>query len=125
VLDAVLLALTLTALVAVALLSVREHTRDHGVLKAIGLTPGQLSSTLTRAHAALAAVGGLLAIPLGIGLYTLVRGVASGQWELEIVAPWWWFVPLPVGIALLAALVTSVPARRITRMPVAEALRYE
>jgi putative ABC transport system permease protein len=125
VLDGVLLALTLTALVAVALLSVREHMRDYGVLKAIGLTPGQLSSTLTSAHAALAAVGGLLSIPLGIGLYVLVRGAASGQWELDIVAPWWWFVPLPVGIALLAALVTSVPARRITRIPVAEALRYE
>ena len=125
VLDGVLLALTLTALVAVALLSVREHTRDHGVLKAIGLTPAQLSSTLTSAHAALAAVAGLLAIPLGIGLYFLVRGAASDQWELEIAAPWWWFAPLPLGLALLAALVTSLPARRITRITVAEALRYE
>ena len=55
----------------------------------------------------------------------LVTRAASGQWEPDIVAPWWWFVPLPVAIALLAALVTSVPARRITRIPVAEALRYE
>jgi putative ABC transport system permease protein len=125
VLDGVLLALTLTALVAVALLSVREHTRDHGVLKALGLTPAQLSSTLTSAHAALAAVAGLLAIPLGLGLYVLVRGSASGQWELDLAAPWWWFAPLPLGIALLAALVTSLPARRITRITVADALRYE
>ena len=38
-LDAVLLVITATTLVAVALLSVRERIRDYGVLKAIGLTP--------------------------------------------------------------------------------------
>ena len=36
---------SLTTLVAVALLSVRERIRDYGVLKAIGLTPRQITST--------------------------------------------------------------------------------
>ena len=40
-LDTVLLLITVTTLVAVALLSVRERIRDYGVLKAIGLTPGR------------------------------------------------------------------------------------
>jgi putative ABC transport system permease protein len=39
-LDVVLLAITATTLVAVALLSVRERIRDCGVLRTIGLTPG-------------------------------------------------------------------------------------
>ena len=111
-----LLALTLTALVAVALLSVHEHTRDHGVLKAIGLTPAQLSSTLTSARAALAAVGGLRSVPLGLGLYILVRGAASGQWELADRRPVVVVPPLPLGLALLAAVVARLPARRIRRM---------
>ena len=52
-LDAVLSLITATTLVAVALLSVRERVRDYGVLKAIGLTPGQIASSLVSAHAVL------------------------------------------------------------------------
>ena len=62
-LDAALLLITATTLVAVTLLSVRERIRDYGVLKAIGLTPTQITSTLVSAHAALAVVASLLAIP--------------------------------------------------------------
>jgi ABC-type antimicrobial peptide transport system permease subunit len=51
------------------LLSVRERIGDYGVLKAIGFTPRQISSTVVTAHAALAVVAALLAVPLGIGLY--------------------------------------------------------
>jgi putative ABC transport system permease protein len=52
-LDTVLLLITATTLVAVALLMVRERIRDYGVLKAIGLTPRQITSTVVSAHAAL------------------------------------------------------------------------
>jgi putative ABC transport system permease protein len=68
-LDAVLLLITVTTLLAVALLSVRARVRDLGVLKAIGLEPRQLASSLVGA--------------------------------------------------------TGVPARLATRIPTAEALRYE
>ncbi len=68
-LDTVLLLITVTTLVAVALLSVRERIRDYGVLKAIGLTPRQITSTVVSAHAALALVASLLAVPFGVGLY--------------------------------------------------------
>jgi ABC-type lipoprotein release transport system permease subunit len=65
--------ITATTLVAIALLSVRERIRDYGVLKAIGLTPRQIASTLVGAHAAVALLAGLLSIPLGIGLYVTAR----------------------------------------------------
>ena len=71
-LDAVLLVITVTTLVAIALLSVRERIRDYGVLKTIGLTPRQITSSLVSAHTALALIAALLSIPAGIGLY-LVR----------------------------------------------------
>ena len=52
--DSSSLLITATTLVAVTLLSVRERIRDYGVLKAIGLTPLQITSTVVSAHAALA-----------------------------------------------------------------------
>ena len=79
VLDAVLLLITTTTLVAVALLSVREHVRDYGVLKAIGLTPEQLTASLISVHAAVAAVATLFSIPVGIGLYYGMFALAGGD----------------------------------------------
>jgi ABC-type lipoprotein release transport system permease subunit len=124
-LDATLLVITATTLVAVALLSVRERIRDYGVLKAIGLTPTQITSTLISAHAALAVVASLLAIPLGIGLYLALYGIASGTTEGAVVAPWWSLALIPIGTVLVVVAATSLPARLATRIRTADALRYE
>jgi putative ABC transport system permease protein len=124
-LDAVLLVITATTLVAVALLSVRERVRDYGVLKAIGLTPRQLVSSLVSAHAALALLAALVSIPVGIGLYLAVYGIAGGSAEDRVLAPWWWLALVPIATLLLVAAATSLPARLATRIPTADALRYE
>jgi putative ABC transport system permease protein len=124
-LDAVLLLITVTTLVAMALLSVRERVRDYGVLKAIGLTPGQIASSLVSAHAAVASVAALLSIPLGIGLYVAVYNVAGGSGEDLVIAPWWSLALVPVGAVLTVVAATSLPARLATRIPTADALRYE
>jgi putative ABC transport system permease protein len=124
-LDAVLLLITATTLVAVTLLSVRERIRDYGVLKAIGLTPTQITSTLVSAHAALAVVASLLAIPLGIGLYLALVKAASGTTEDAVLAPWWSLALIPIGTVLVVVAATSVPARLATRIRTADALRYE
>jgi putative ABC transport system permease protein len=124
-LDGVLLLITATTLVAVALLSVRERIRDYGVLKAVGLTPGQLASSLVSAHAALALIGALLSIPVGIGLYLAVYGIVGGSSEDLVLAPWWWLALVPVGTLLVVVGATSLPARLATRIPTADALRYE
>jgi putative ABC transport system permease protein len=124
-LDATLLLITATTLVAVALLSVRERVRDYGVLKAIGLTPRQITSTLVSAHAALAVVASLLAIPLGIGLYLALYGIASGTTEDAVIAPWWSLALIPIGTVLVVVAATSLPARLATRIRTADALRYE
>jgi ABC-type lipoprotein release transport system permease subunit len=124
-LDAALLLITATTLVAVTLLSVRERIRDYGVLKAIGLTPMQINSTLVSAHVALAVVASLLAIPLGIGLYLALVTAASGTTEDAVLAPWWSLVLIPIGTVLVVVAATSLPARLATRIRTADALRYE
>ncbi|MFG1820127.1 ABC transporter permease [Kribbella sp. NPDC049174] len=124
-LDAVLLLITATTLVAVALLSVRERVRDYGVLKTIGLTPRQIAASLVSAHTALAVVAAIVSIPAGIVLYVAVYGIAGGSSEDRVIAPWWWLALVPVGTILLVVIATSLPARLATRIPAADALRYE
>jgi putative ABC transport system permease protein len=104
---------------------VRERVRDYGVLKAIGLTPRQLTSTLVSAHAALALVAALVSLPVGIGLYVAVYGMAGGSSDDLVIAPWWWLALVPVATVLVVAAATDLPARLATRIPIADALRYE
>ena len=124
-LDTVLLLIAVTTIVAVALLSVRERIRDYGVLKAIGLTPRQITSTVVSAHAALALVASLLAIPLGMGLYLALYQIAGDTTEDAVLAPWWSLALIPVGAVLVVVAATSLPARLATRIRTADALRYE
>ena len=124
-LDAVLLLITGTTLVAIALLSVRERIRDYGVLKAIGLTPRQIASSVVGAHAAVALLAALLSIPVGIGLYVAVYGIAGGSSEDRVIAPWWWLALVPIATVVMVVAATSLPARLATRIPTADALRYE
>jgi putative ABC transport system permease protein len=124
-LDAVLLVITATTLIAIALLSVRERIRDYGVLKAVGLTPRQIASSLVGAHAAVALVAALMSVPLGIGLYLTVYGIAGGSSEDRVIAPWWWLALVPIATVIVVVAATSLPARLATRIPTADALRYE
>jgi putative ABC transport system permease protein len=124
-LDTVLLVITATTLVAVALLSVRERIRDYGVLKAIGLTPSQIVSTVISSHAALAVLASLVAIPLGIGFYLALYTIASGTSEDAVIAPWWSLALIPIGTMLVVVAATSLPAWLATRIHPADALRYE
>jgi hypothetical protein len=124
-LETVLLLITATTLVAVALLSVRERIRDYGVLKAIGLTPRQITSTVVSANAALAVAASLLAIPLGVGLYIALFRIAGDTTEDPVIAPWWSLALIPIGAVLVVVAATSLPARLATRIHTADALRYE
>jgi putative ABC transport system permease protein len=124
-LDAVLLLITATTLVSVALLSVRERTRDYGVLKAVGLTPRQIISTVISSHAALSVLASLVAIPLGIGLYLALYRIAGDTTENAVLAPWWSLSLIPIGTVVVVVAATSLPAWLATRIHAADALRYE
>ena len=123
-LDAVLLVIATAALVAVALLAVRERLRDFGILKTVGLTPRQVASTLVSPFAVLAAVAGVLSVPLGLALFVVVYAASGGEGD-PVLAPWSWLALVPLATVLLVVLATHVPARVATRSPAVEALRAE
>ena len=124
-LDAVLLLIASMSLIAVALLSVRERMQEFGVLKTVGFTPGQVNVSLTSSHALLALVAGVLAIPVGIGVYIAAFAAAGGSSADRVIAPASWLALVALGLVALAAVAVSLPARAATRIGVAETLRYE
>jgi putative ABC transport system permease protein len=107
------------------LLTVRERGRDVGVLKAIGLTPAQITASLVSAQTVMAVFAALLSIPLGIGLYLAVVSITGGAENGAVFAPWWYLALVPFVVAAAVAVITSVPARLAAQIPVTEAVRYE
>jgi ABC-type antimicrobial peptide transport system permease subunit len=102
-----------------------RRTRPACVAQAIGLTLRQIVSTVVSAHAALALLASLLAVPLGIGLYLALFHIAGDASEDAVIAPWWSLALVPVGTVLVVVAATSLPARLATRIHTADALRHE
>jgi putative ABC transport system permease protein len=123
-LDAVLLVVAASALLAVALLAIRERLRDFAVLKTVGFTPRQVAATLVSPFAGLALVAGVVSVPLGLALYVGAYRLAGGDGAVTV-ASWPALALVPVVTVLVVLVSTVVPARVATRTPAASALRAE
>jgi putative ABC transport system permease protein len=123
-LDGVLAIASSSALVAVGLLMVRERVRDIGILRAIGMAPGQVVTTVAGTLAVVALVAGVLAIPVGLGLYTLLY-TATGSDEAIDLPPWWALASAPLVLVIATLITTAIPARLAVRVPVAQAIRQD
>jgi putative ABC transport system permease protein len=103
---AVALVGTLTALLALAL----DRSREVALLRALGLTPGQLALHLGLFGAALGLAAGLFAAPVGALLASLMMGVVNRDsfgWTMLA----WRFPPQEFALALgLAVLFASLAA---------------
>lgn len=132
------LLLVVTALLAVAVLialigvantlslSVLERTRESALLRALGLTRGQLRGMLAVEAVLIAGVAALIGIALG-----MVYGWLGAQSALGLVAvvtpsfPWLQLAGVLL-VAILAGLVASVmPARRAARLSPVQGLAVE
>jgi putative ABC transport system permease protein len=110
-------------------LSTRERYRELASLKAIGLTPRQVLSSVVNGAVVLGGLAALIGIPLGLWLNTVIAQALSsgvgGPPNLQISINWpglGLLVPLAV---LVAALGAYLPARWAAQVPAAEVLRYE
>nr|WP_129786460.1 ABC transporter permease [Promicromonospora panici] len=107
-------------------LSVIERTRENAMLRAIGLSKGQLRTTLAVEGMLIAGVGALLGVVLGL-VYGWAGAAAalSTMGEVPFVVPWL-DVAVMLGVALVAGLVASVvPARAAVRTRPVAALAAE
>lgn len=109
-------------------LSVLERTREQALLRALGLTKGQLRRTLAGEAVLVASVAIVLGIPLGLlygfaGAATLIGQAVSGDMAYGVP---FGTLALVAAVALVAGLLASVlPARRAVRVKPAAALAEE
>jgi putative ABC transport system permease protein len=116
----------IAALGVIALRSVVERRQQIGMLRALGYQRGMVSATFL-IEAMFIAVSGVI-VGVSTGMVLSRNLIASGNAGAEanaMVVPYGQIVFFVV-ISLVAAFaMTAIPARRASRVPIAEALRYE
>ena len=100
--------------------TVQDTKHTAAVTRALGATPGQITAGLSAAQVFPAALGALLGIAGGYGLFTVAnQGGSVSQ------PPAWWLVAALLGTVIAVAALTSVPARFGARLPVTETLQAD
>ncbi|MDP8980420.1 MAG: ABC transporter permease [Acidobacteriota bacterium] len=103
--------------------AVLERTREIGVLKALGASPGYILSILLRETTILALAGSVLGILLAYVTRWAIKSAVPGSLIQAIVPSWW---PIATGIALFGALVGAIyPGIKAARQDAIEALSYD
>ncbi|MDR1412403.1 MAG: ABC transporter permease [Actinomycetes bacterium] len=103
------------------LTTVTERTREIGLRKAIGATPGNVTTQFLVESVVLTSLGGLIGVALGIALAAVVN--ATGLLTTTVtLGP----ILLAVGVCMLIGIVFGWwPARRAAKLDPIEALRYQ
>ncbi|NGP90041.1 FtsX-like permease family protein [Fodinibius halophilus] len=114
----------LSALMALQL----ERAKEHAVLRANGMTPGQLWNYVITQTGAMGVMAGILSVPLGILMaYILVYviNLRSFGWTLQLmISPG--LLLQAIGLAIVAALLAGIyPSLKMAQSNPADALRNE
>ena len=126
-LTAALLLIATLNIVTTALFAVRERRRDFGILKAIGMTPGQAAAAVVSGGSVLSLIAVAVGTPLGIVTTRLLfdffgqqMGIGTGLFQMPSAAVIAAIVP---AMFLFSAAGILLPALRASRVKVAEALQ--
>ncbi|MFW6191140.1 MAG: FtsX-like permease family protein, partial [Thiohalospira sp.] len=105
-----------------------ERGRELGLLRAVGLDPGQARRLVATETGLLGLAAGLLALPLGIALAGVLVHVINRRafgWTMELTLPPDVLVEGLVLAVVAALLAGIVPARRAARLAPARLVREE
>jgi putative ABC transport system permease protein len=115
------------------IMAVYERTREIGILKAVGASPGDIRKLFVAESSFIGLVGGVagtvLGWLLGLGLNRLILAILRWQ-ELPVRGTFFvvtgWLVLLALAFATVVGLLSGLyPAARAARLDPIEALRYE
>ncbi len=103
--------------------AVLERTREIGILKSLGASPGYVLGVLLRETALLALVGSVVGILMTYGTRLLVISLVPASLTQKIVPDWW---PIATAISLGGALLgAAYPGWKAANQDAIEALSYE
>ena len=122
--------LAVFAAAAVALVlgaSVRRRRRDFATLRALGMTSGGTRAILNMQGTAIAVVGLVVGVPVGVALGRIAWRLVTDRVPLDFVGPLALaaMVVLAVGALVVVNLLAALPGRRAARLRPAEVLRAE
>ena len=103
-------------------LSVFERTREIGLLRAVGMTRGQLRRTIVSESVLTALFGAVLGTALGLTLGVLLQRVLEEQGLHSLSVPWGQVVATFVLAGLVGVVAALMPAWRATRLDVIKAV---
>ncbi|MEV6242167.1 FtsX-like permease family protein [Lentzea sp. NPDC051838] len=97
-------------------LSVLERTRESALLRALGLTRGQLRQMLVVESILMALIGAVVGVLLGAGFgWLLVEAISNSEFRISFSIPFGQ-IGIMLGLAVVAAIVAAaLPARRAAR----------
>ncbi len=106
-------------------MNVIERVREIGILRAAGMTRGQVWRSVVVEAGILGLAGALLGIVLGLLVGGLMVGLSGGRFDVATGIPW----PI-IGLALVlgvvvAMLAAAYPARLAGRLSIVRAVQYE
>src|SRR5262249_2190698 len=128
-LNLALIGVGLANLCGVLVLTIRERTREIGILRAIGITRGQIFRAVAISSALYTLLGLVIGAPVGYLVTARLFdhfGTARG-WPAGIarIPPPSWAAAAMLGVCLAVGIFVIFPARMATRMTISDALREE
>jgi hypothetical protein len=116
----VLVILAATNAIFITWATVLDARHASALARALGTTPGQLTTGLSAAQLLPAIPGAVIGIPAGIGLYAAISNGAG-----LTIPPTAWIATATLGTLLAIAALTAIPARLGARRPIAGILQAE
>jgi ABC-type antimicrobial peptide transport system permease subunit len=115
---------SLFGIINTLVLTVFERTRELGMLRAIGMTRGQVRRMIRHESVVTALLGGAFGILAGIGLAAIVSGALPDS-GFAFALPAGSLVLFVVATVLVGIVAAVLPARRAARLDVLRALQHE
>jgi putative ABC transport system permease protein len=104
-------------------LSVRERTRELGVLRSIGMTRVQVRRTVRCEAVSIALLGTALGAALGLGCTWALLQTLRGSGFAAPVIPAGALITVAIGAVLAGIIAAAMPARRAARLAILDAVR--